>query len=89
MDRMEIVIINRLGLHARAAAKLVQCASRFDAQVEVERNGQRVNAKSIMGVMMLAASQGTLIGIEATGRDAQEALAALGSLIESRFGEPE
>ena len=89
MTRKEVTIINRLGLHARAAAKLVQCASGFDAQVEVERNGQRVNAKSIMGVMMLAASQGTRISIEATGNDAHDAIAALESLIANRFGESE
>lgn len=89
MARLEIVIVNKLGLHARAAAKLVQCASGFDAQVAVERNGQRVNAKSIMGVMMLAASQGTEIAIEATGKDASDALDALSALIQARFGEAE
>ena len=89
MPRKEVTIINRLGLHARAAAKLVQCASGFNAQVAVERNGQRVNAKSIMGVMMLAASKGTRIAIEATGTDADGAIDALETLIANRFGEPE
>lgn len=82
-------IINRLGLHARAAAKLVQCASRFSSHIEIERRGQRVNAKSIMGVMMLAASQGTQVRVIAEGEDAEEAMRAIGELIGARFGEPE
>jgi phosphocarrier protein len=89
MARRAVRIINRLGLHARAAAKLVTCASGFQSQVEVERNGQRVNGKSIMGVMMLAASQGTDIVLEATGEDADAALDALEALVAERFGEPE
>jgi len=89
MRRKEIEIINRLGLHARAAAKLVSCASGFASRIEVERNGQRVNGKSIMGVMMLAASRGSRIGIEASGEDEESALAALETLIHDRFGEPE
>ncbi len=89
MVRKEIEIINRLGLHARAAAKLVSCASGFASRIEVERNGQRVNAKSIMGVMMLAASRGSRILIEASGEDEESAMAALEQLILDRFGEAE
>ncbi|MGE5152801.1 MAG: HPr family phosphocarrier protein [Bdellovibrio bacteriovorus] len=89
MARLEIEIINRLGLHARAAAKLVSCASGFTSRIELERNGQRVNGKSIMGVMMLAASRGSRIVIDATGDDAEAALGALENLISNRFGEAE
>ncbi len=89
MIRQELVILNKLGLHARAAAKLVQCANRFQSEVSVERNGQSVNGKSIMGVMMLAASQGTTVVVEATGADEQETMAAIEQLILDRFGEPE
>lgn len=89
MARRQVRIINRLGLHARAAAKLVTCANGFHSRVEVERNGQRVNGKSIMGVMMLAASQGTEIVLEASGEDAEAALDALETLVAERFGEPE
>lgn len=89
MPSRQVEIVNRLGLHARAAAKLVSCASGFASRIEVERNGQRVNAKSIMGVMMLAASRGSRILIEASGEDEESALAALEQLILDRFGEPE
>jgi phosphocarrier protein HPr len=89
MIRQELEIRNKLGLHARAAAKLVQCANRFESEVRVERRGQSVNGKSIMGVMMLAASQGTTVVVEATGTDEQEAMAAIEQLILDRFGEPE
>ena len=89
MPSRQVEIVNRLGLHARAAAKLVSCASGFASRIEVERNGQRVNAKSIMGVMMLAASQGSWILIDASGEDADDALSALEELIGARFGEPE
>jgi len=85
----EFEIVNKLGLHARAAAKLVQCASGFDSRIDIERNGQRVSAKSIMGVMMLAASQGTRVRVHAEGEDAPDALRAIGALIGERFGEPE
>jgi len=78
-----------LGLHARASAKLTQVASQFKANVWVSRNGRRVNAKSIMGVMMLAAGQGTSVLLEAEGHDAEQALAALTKLIANRFGEGE
>jgi len=87
--RQELPIVNRLGLHARAAAKFVRCASAFDSTVQVERNGSRVNGKSIMGVMMLAASQGTSIMIEVEGEDEGQAVAALASLVADRFEEPE
>ena len=89
MLHKEIEIINRLGLHARAAAKFVSTASRFASSIQVERNGQRVNGKSIMGVMMLAASQGTHIQLLIDGEDAQEACGALEELIADRFGEGE
>ncbi|EGV19257.1 MULTISPECIES: HPr family phosphocarrier protein [Thiocapsa] len=89
MIRKEIEILNKLGLHARAAAKLVQCAGRFASHVEIERRGQSVNGKSIMGVMMLAASQGTRITVEASGEDEDAAMAAIEALIGERFGESE
>ncbi|KRT53723.1 HPr family phosphocarrier protein [endosymbiont of Ridgeia piscesae] len=89
MIHKEIIIINRLGLHARAAAKLVNCASRYGSSIQLLRNGQRVNGKSIMGVMMLAASQGTALEVEVNGEDETEAIAALELLINERFGESE
>ncbi|CRI65158.1 Phosphotransferase system, phosphocarrier HPr protein [Thiocapsa sp. KS1] len=89
MIRKEIEILNKLGLHARAAAKLVQCAGRFASHVEIERRGQSVNGKSIMGVMMLAASQGTRITVAAAGEDEDAAMAAIEALIGDRFGESE
>lgn len=89
MISKELSIINKLGLHARAAAKMVQCASRFKSHIEVERRGQRVNGKSIMGIMMLAASRGTSIRVEASGEDESEALAAIEELVNARFGEAE
>ncbi len=82
------MINNRLGLHARAAAKFVQMASRFASEVSVMKDGNAVNGKSIMGVMMLAAAQGAEIEIRTEGEDADEALANLESLVTSRFGEP-
>jgi phosphocarrier protein len=85
----EIEIVNRLGLHARAAAKLVSCASGFTSRIEIGRNGQRVNGKSIMGVMMLAASRGSRIMLDASGEDEEAALDALENLVRSRFGEAE
>ena len=87
MIRQEVTIINKLGLHARAAAKLVTCASRFQSSVPLNRGGHRVNGKSIMGVMMLAASQGTLLTLELEGPDELEACQALVQLIGERFGE--
>jgi phosphocarrier protein HPr len=83
----EVAIVNKRGLHARASAKFVQCAERFQAQINVERDGQIVAGTSIMGLMMLAAAPGTQIKITASGKDAAEALAALRALIEGRFGE--
>ena len=82
-------IINKLGLHARASAKLTQTASAFQSEVWITRNDRRVNAKSIMGVMMLAAGQGSSVSIEATGADAEQALAAILQLIGDKFGEGE
>ncbi|NEV63061.1 HPr family phosphocarrier protein [Thiorhodococcus minor] len=89
MIRKEFEICNKLGLHARAAAKLVQCAAHFESQIDIERRGQSVNCKSIMGVMMLAASQGTKVRVEARGDDEEEAILAIETLIRERFGEPE
>jgi len=89
MRQREAEIINKLGLHARAAAKLTQLAGRFKCDVWLSRNGQRVNAKSIMGVMMLAASKGSSIGIETSGEDENEALQAILDLIRNYFGEEE
>jgi phosphocarrier protein HPr len=89
MIRKELEIINKLGLHARAAAKLVQCASRFASRIEIERRGQNVNGKSIMGVMMLAASRGTRITVEAAGDDEEAAVEAIEALVLDRFGESE
>ena len=82
-------IVNKLGLHARASAKLTQVASSFGCEVWLSRNGRRVNAKSIMGVMMLAAGKGSKVKLEAEGGDADAALKALTSLIADRFGEGE
>jgi phosphocarrier protein HPr len=89
MLQREVEIVNRLGLHARASAKLTQVAGRFQADVWLNRNGRRVNAKSIMGVMMLAAAKGSTILIETAGPDEQEAMCALEQLIATRFGEGE
>jgi phosphocarrier protein HPr len=89
MPRTEVEIVNKLGLHARAAAKLTQLAGSFAAEVWLSRNGRRVNAKSIMGVMMLAAGKGSRVVIEADGEDAEAALAAVVRLITERFGEEE
>jgi phosphocarrier protein HPr len=83
----KLAICNRKGLHARASAKFVQTVERFDADVRVMRGGEIVGGTSIMGLMMLAASPGTSITIEATGNEAAEVIAALTSLIDSRFGE--
>lgn len=89
MIRKEIEIPNKLGLHARAAAKLVQCAGRFASHVEIERRGQSVNGKSIMGVMMLAAAKGSTITIDTQGEQEDEALQAIQELVADRFGEGE
>src|SRR5688572_15287781 len=87
MIKQEVEIINKLGLHARASTKLTQTASQFGSEIWIERNGRRVNAKSIMGVMMLAASKGTKINLETSGADEKPAMDALVELIVSRFGE--
>jgi len=89
MPRAMTEISNRLGLHARPSAKLTQLATQYKCDVWLERDGRRVNAKSIMGVMMLAASQGTKLAIETEGEDAEPALQAIIELIASRFGERE
>jgi phosphocarrier protein HPr len=82
-------IVNKLGLHARAAAKLTHLASSFQSEIWISRSGRRVNAKSIMGVMMLAAGKGSKVKLEADGTDADAALKALSALIANRFGEGE
>jgi len=89
MPKQEIEIINKLGLHARASAKLTQVAGGFQCDVWLSRSGRRVNAKSIMGVMMLAAGKGTTVLVEAEGADAEAALAAVLKLISDKFGEGE
>jgi phosphocarrier protein HPr len=83
----EIEIVNQLGLHARASAKLTQLAAQFKSEVWLARNGRRVNGKSIMGVMMLAAGIGTKVTLECNGADEAEALDALKKLIADKFGE--
>jgi phosphocarrier protein HPr len=89
MLQQEVEIINRLGLHARASAKLTQVAGQFKSEVWMSRNGRRVNAKSIMGVMMLAAAKGSRILIETQGPDEAEAMEALQNLVADCFGEEE
>jgi len=89
MLQQEAEIINRLGLHARASARLTEVAGRFACNVFVSRNGRKVNAKSIMGVMMLAAAKGSTIMIETDGADEDAAMTAVSELIASRFGEEE
>ena len=87
--RREVTIINKLGLHARAAAKLVTLASGFEADVRIRRDDREVDAKSIMGVMMLAAGKGTRLEVIATGPDAEVASERLQALVRERFGESE
>ncbi len=89
MQQKEITIINKLGLHARAAAKFVTLASQFESQIEVARNKQKVNGKSIMGIMMLAASKGTTLTIHTSGPDEEQALQQIEALILDRFQEAE
>ena len=89
MPSADLTIVNKLGLHARASAKLTQLANGFKSDVWLSRNGRRVNAKSIMGVMMLAAGKGASIMVEAEGADADAALAAMRELIAGKFGEGE
>ncbi|SNX27800.1 phosphocarrier protein [Polynucleobacter meluiroseus] len=89
MPVAEIEIINKLGLHARASAKLSKLAAEYPCEILLSRNGRQINAKSIMGVMMLAAGIGSKIVIETVGDQADEAMAALSELIHNRFGEGE
>jgi len=85
----KIKILNKLGMHARAAAKFVKLASNFESSIEIEREKQRVNGKSIMGVMMLAANKGSYVTLYADGNDAEESLDQLEQLINNRFDEDE
>jgi phosphocarrier protein HPr len=85
----EIEIINKLGLHARAAAKLVNVASSFSSEIEIEYNGESINAKSIMGLMMLAAACGSTVKLSVSGDDYEEAIASIEALFNDRFGEEE
>ncbi|RDH81707.1 MAG: HPr family phosphocarrier protein [endosymbiont of Galathealinum brachiosum] len=85
----DIEIINKLGMHARAAAKFVSIASGFSSHVDVEKNGQRINGKSIMGVMMLAAGKGSFITLHIDGDDSEACVSALSNLINNRFDEDE
>jgi phosphocarrier protein len=89
MAQSTVSLVNRLGLHARAAAKFVHVTSRFSAQITVRHNEEEVNGKSILGLLLLAAPCGSELTITATGDDAPEALAAVEALIAERFGEPE
>ncbi len=89
MLSQDITIINKLGLHARAAAKFVSCASAFSSKIMVGLPGQLVDGKSIMSIMMLAAAKGTVLQLEIDGADEQEALAAIIALVENRFDEDE
>jgi phosphocarrier protein len=83
------VIVNQLGLHARAATKLVQLAAKYPCEVELEHDGQVANAKSVMGVLLLCGTKGTTVIVRARGQDAKGCVTAIGELIASRFGEPE
>jgi phosphocarrier protein len=87
MVRREVEICNKLGLHARAAARFVHTASRFRAQIQIERDGQTVDGKSILGLLLLAATKGSTLRIKASGEDAEEAVNALCDLVAARFGE--
>ncbi len=87
--RGSFLVRNRLGLHARAATKLVTLASRFTSQIVVRRDGQGADAKSVMGVLLLCGAPGTVLDVEALGDDAEEAVIQIGTLIDDRFGEGE
>ena len=89
MRQQEVEIVNKLGLHARASAKLTQLAGQHQCEVWLSRSGRRVNAKSIMGVMMLAAAKGSRVTVETSGADEEQAIQALIDLIQKRFGESE
>ena len=87
LEEMEYEIVNRLGLHARAAAQLVQTANRFLSDVMIEKDGNEVNGKSIMGLLMLAAPQGSKVKVTVSGEDAEDAMKVIGVLINDGFGE--
>ncbi|MFB3883915.1 MAG: HPr family phosphocarrier protein [Thermodesulfobacteriota bacterium] len=87
MEMQTFTIKNRLGLHARAAALLVKTANRFVSEISLEKDGMEVNGKSIMGILMLAASKGSKITLKVSGKDSTQAMQALGRLIEDKFGE--
>lgn len=87
MQQREVEIVNKLGLHARASAKLTQLAAKYACEVSLSRNGRKVNAKSIMGVMMLAANKGSKVTLETDGNGEVEAIEALAALVADRFGE--
>ncbi|MFC3338742.1 HPr family phosphocarrier protein [Paracandidimonas soli] len=89
MQSIDIVVSNKLGLHARAAAKLTQLAAKFVSEIHIARGSQRVNAKSIMGVMMLAAGMGVTVTVDAEGLDEDQALQEIQELFANRFGEPD
>lgn len=86
--RATFEIVNRLGMHARAATKLVQTASRFRSDVQIEKDGHVANAKSVMGVLLLCGHQGSKITVSAQGDDAEDAVGAIGELVADKFGEP-
>ena len=87
MTSRQVTVVNQLGMHARAAAKFVHLATRFNARVQVGRDGREMDGKSIMGILLLAAARGSVITISADGADEQDAVAALVALVESGFGE--
>jgi len=89
MIRSQVTIVNKLGLHARAASKLVNCASSFTAEIWLQRGEREINGKSIMGVLTLAAAKGTVLAVRAEGVDEKLALESIQQLIEDRFGEEE
>ena len=89
MRQRDVEVVNKLGLHARASAKLTQVAGQFQSEIWLTRNGRRVNGKSIMGVMMLAANKGSTLSIETSGADEEAAIEALSQLIHDKFGEGE
>ncbi len=89
MERKTVTIVNKLGLHARAAAKLVSLSSRYASELKLIKDDKSVNGKSIMGVMMLAASRGTQLELTAEGEDAKQMIADVSALIADRFGEAE
>ena len=89
MPKLDIEVINKLGLHARASAKLTKLASEYPCEVFLSKNGRRINAKSIMGVMMLAAGMGSVVTLETVGEQEDKALTAIVALINDRFGEGE